>query len=117
MKKVLVHPPDAAIHGDVEPVPLPPGYTRRRAEKERVYALRVVTDTLYPYLRKNTYLYVTPMPLSHIISEDLVIYRDEGGIARLKEVERLSGDRLLLKGLGRGPTLTFEAKEILELDT
>ncbi len=116
MEKVPVHPPDAAIHGDVEPVPLPPGYTRRRAEKERVYALKVVTDTLYPYLRKNTYLYVTPMPLSHIISEDLVIYRDEGGVANLKEVECLPGDRIVLKGLGRGATLTFEAKEVAEID-
>jgi DNA-binding XRE family transcriptional regulator len=117
MEKGLVHPPDAALHGDIEPVPLPPGYSRRRAEKERVYALKVVTDTLYPYLRKDGYLYVIPMPLSHIIGEDLVIYTDKGGAASLKEVERLPDDRLLLKGLGRGATLTLEADEIPEIDT
>ena len=77
----------------------------------------MVTNTLYPYLRKGACLYVTPMPLSHSRSEDLVIYRDEGGAAGLKEVERLPDGRLLLKGLGRGGTLTLEAGELSEINT
>lgn len=117
MEKGLVRPADAATHGDIEPVPLPPGHTRKRAEKERVYALKVVTDTLYPYLRKDAYLYVAPMLLSHIVSEDLVLYKDAAGGSSLKEVERLPDERVLLKGLGRGTTLTLEADEIPEIDT
>jgi len=117
MEKKFVHPPDAATHSDIEHVPLPPGYTRKRAKKERVYAVKVVTDALYPYLRKDACLYVTPMPLSHIGSEDLVIYTDKGGAASLKEVERLPDGRLLLKGLGRGATLFLEADEVPEIDT
>jgi transcriptional regulator with XRE-family HTH domain len=116
-EKGLLHPPDAATQGDIEPVPLPPGYTRKRVEKERVYALKVVTDTLYPYLRKDACLYAAPMPLAQIGSEDLVIYRDGGGSASLKEVERLPDGRFLLKGLGRGATLTLEADELPEIDT
>jgi hypothetical protein len=57
------------------------------------------------------------MPLSHIVSEDLVAYKDEVGVASLKEVERLSDERVLLKGLGRGATLTLEVDGIPEIDT
>jgi hypothetical protein len=77
----------------------------------------VVTDALYPYLRKGAYLYVTPLPISRITNEDLVVYKDESGTLSLKETEFLPDGRMLLKGLGRGTTLTLETAEQGEIDT
>jgi hypothetical protein len=54
------------------------------------------------------------VPISVIRDDNLVIYAEEGGPASVKEVELLPGGRILLKGLGRGSTLT---KEIGELPT
>jgi len=116
-EKGIMVTPDASTHGDVEPVPLPPGYTQKRAEKEQVYAVKVVTDGLYPYLRKDSCIYVTPMPLSRVINEDLVVYRDESGILSLKELEFLPGGRVLLKGLGRGIALTLEEDPSAQIET
>ena len=115
--KGIMQTPDASVHGELEPVPLPPGYTQRRSERERVYAAEVVTDALYPYLRKDSYLYITPMLLARAINEDMVVYKDESGAFSLKEVEFLPGNRLLLKGLGRGIALTIEANGETEIDT
>jgi len=116
-EKGIMLTPDLSSHGDLEPIPLPPGYTQKRAEKERVYAVKVVTDALYPYLRKDAYLYVTPLPISRIANEDLVVYKDESGTLSLKEAEFLPDGRILLKGLGRGTTLTLETAELDEIDT
>jgi hypothetical protein len=54
------------------------------------------------------------MPISVIRNDNLVIYAEDGEPASVKEVELLPGGKILLKGLGRGSTIT---KEIGELPT
>ena len=105
-----------ASDGDeaVEYIPLPPGYTQEKAQREGVACLKVLTDALHPHLRKGSYLYVNRVPISVIRDDNLVIYAEEGEPASVKEVELLPAGRILLKGLGRGSTLT---KEIGELPT
>jgi transcriptional regulator with XRE-family HTH domain len=95
---------------EVEYVPLPPGYTREAsAAPPALYCLKVATDALYPHLRRGSYLYVKRLPISVVRNDNLVVYAEEGEPAGIKEVELLPGGRVLLKGLGRGNTITKEA--------
>jgi len=77
-----------------------------------VFCLKVSTDALYPYLRKDSYLYVVTMSVSSIRNDDLVIYAEEGESAGIKEVEWLGDGRIVLKGLGRGSTITKMASDL-----
>ena len=92
-----------ASDGDegVEYVPLPPGYTQEKAQREGMTCLKVLTDALHPHLRRDSYLYVNRMPISVIRDDNLVIYAEEGEPASVKEVELLPQGRILLKGLGQ----------------
>ncbi len=111
---VREHEPDG--EGVVEYVPLPPGYTQEKAEREGVTCLKVLTDVLYPHLRKGSCLYVNRMPISVVRDDDLVIYPGEGEPPSVKEIGLLPGGRVLLKGLGRGATITKEINELPTLD-
>ncbi len=71
----------------VEYIPLPPGYTQEKAQREGVACLKVLTDALHPHLRKGSYLYVNRVPISVIRDDNLVIYAEEGEPASVKEVE------------------------------
>jgi transcriptional regulator with XRE-family HTH domain len=114
MDKGVVRHHESDEDGGVEHVPLPPGYTQEKAEREGMTCLKVLTDALHPHLRKDSYLYVNRMPISVIRDDNLVIYAEDGEAASVKEVELLPKGRILLKGLGRGGTIT---KEISELPT
>ncbi len=78
--------------------------------------LKVLTDALHPHLRKDSYLYVNRMPISVIRNDNLVIYSGDGEAASVKEVELLPPGRILLKGLGRGSTITKEIDELPTLE-
>ncbi|MGD0231566.1 MAG: helix-turn-helix transcriptional regulator [Syntrophorhabdales bacterium] len=97
---------------ELQRVPLPPGYTQERAEREGVFCLRVSTDALHPHLRRDSHLYIIKVPISTIRNDNLVIYAERGEPAGIKEVEWLADDRVLLKGLGRGGAITKETSEI-----
>ena len=114
MEKGVVRHHESDGDGEVEYVPLPPGYTQEKAQREGMTCLKVLTDALHPHLRKDSYLYVNRMPISVIRNDNLVIYAEDGEPASVKEVELLPEGRILLKGLGRGSTIT---KEISELPT
>jgi len=114
MDKGVVRHHELGGEGEVEYVPLPPGYTQEKAQREGVTCLKVLTDALHPHLRKDSYLYVNRMPISVIRNDNLVIYAEDGEAASVKEVELLPKGRILLKGLGRGGTIT---KDISELPT
>ncbi len=116
MDKGVVRQHESGGDQEVEYVPLPPGYTQEQAQREGVTCLKVLTDALHPYLRKDSYLYVNRMPISVIRNDSLVVYSGEGEPASVKEVELLPGGRVLLKGLGRGATITREIGELPTLD-
>jgi len=97
---------------ELEYVPLPPGYTQERADKEGVYCLKVATDALHPYLRKDSYLYIISVPISLIRNDNLVIYAEEGEPPTVKEVEWLPDGKVLLKGLGRGATIAKDPRDL-----
>ena len=101
---------------ELEYVPLPPGYTREKADKEDVYCLKVTTDALHPHLRKDSYLYITRVPISLIRNDNLVIYAGEGEPASIKEVEWLPDGKILLKGLGRGTTIAKDPRDLSTIE-
>ncbi len=101
---------------NVELVPLPPGYTRDNSQASGLYCLKVATDTLHPHLRKGSYLYVKSVPLSVVTDDNLVVWAGDDLPASVKEVERLPDGRILLKGLGRGSTMTKEARDLPTVD-
>ena len=77
---------------------------------DKSFCVRVGTDTLHPYLRKDSYLYVRTVPVSNVSNDNFIVYTDDGKIESIKEAEWLPRDgKLLLKGLGRGETLTKDA--------
>jgi len=116
MGKGVVRHHESDEDGLVEYVPLPPGYTQEKAEREGMTCLKVLTDALHPHLRKDSYLYVNRMPISVIRNDNLVIYAEDGEPASVKEIELLPKGRILLKGLGRGSTITKEISELTTLD-
>ncbi len=116
MGKGVVRHHESDEEGGVEYAPLPPGYTQEKAETEGMTCLRVLTDALHPHLRKDSTLYVNRMPISVIRNDNLVIYAEDGEAASVKEVELLPEGRVLLKGLGRGSTITKELAELTTLD-
>ena len=81
-------------------------------DTESVVCLKVSTDALYPHLRRDSYVYLITVPLSTIRSDNLVIYTGDGEPDSVKEVERLSDGKIVLKGLGRGSTITKEVSEL-----
>ena len=97
-------------------MPLPPGYTREKPPAPGLYCLKVATDALHPHLRRGSYLYVKTVPLSVVRDDNLVVYGEEGEPAGVKEVEWLPDGRILLKGLGRGGTVTKEAGDLATID-
>ena len=116
MDKGVVRHHELGGEGEVEYVPLPPGYTQEKAQREGVTCLKVLTDALHPHLRRDSYLYVNRMPISVIRDDNLVIYAEEGEQASVKEIELLPQGKILLKGLGRGSTLTKEISELPMLE-
>jgi transcriptional regulator with XRE-family HTH domain len=101
---------------EVEFVTLPPGYGREHPPAPGLYCLKVATDTLHPHLRRGSYLYVKSVPLSVVRDDNLVVYAEAGMPASIKEVEWLPDGRILLKGLGRGSTVTKEASDLPTAD-
>jgi transcriptional regulator with XRE-family HTH domain len=93
---------------------MPPlsGYTDEKAGREGLYCLRVDTDNLYPHLRRDSYLYIITTPLSAIRNDNFVIYAERQEWGSIKEVEWLDDGKVLLKGLGKGSTVTKEATEL-----
>ena len=115
MEKGAVHRRSQADR-EVEFVPVCPGYSRENPPAPGLYCLKVATDTLHPYLRRGSYLYVKSVPLSDIKDDNLIVFYDDGRLAAVKEVELLPDGRVLLKGLGRGSTITKEANELSTAD-
>ncbi len=116
MDKGVVGHNAADVDEEAEYVPLPPGYTQEKALKEGMTCLKILTDALYPFLRRDSYLYVTRMPIAVIRNDNLVIYSEGGEPASIKEVELLPHGKILLKGIGRGNTFTKEISELRTLD-
>lgn len=81
-------------------------------ESDSVFCVKVSTDTLYPHLRRDSCLYITTVPLSAVRNDNFVIYAGQGEPAGIKEVERLDDGKILLKGVGKGSTVTKEATEL-----
>ncbi len=79
---------------------------------ENAVCLKVATDTLHPHLRRGSYLYALAVPISGIRDDNLVIYAEEGELGSVKEAEWLADGKILLKGLGRGSTITKDASEL-----
>ena len=107
-KGIVNHTPGQGL----EYVPSLSGYTEGKTGKENILCLKVATDTLYPHLRRDSYLYIAPVPLSAIHNDDFVMYAEPGNSASIKEVERLDDRKILLKGLGRGSTVTIDATDL-----
>jgi hypothetical protein len=100
---------DCAPGQEAEYMPSLPGH---EADRDSVFCLKVVTDTLYPHLRRDSYLYVITVPTSIIRNDNFIIYGEQGELASIKEVEWLSDGKILLKGLGKGSTITKEVSEL-----
>ena len=92
---------------DMEYVPSLPGHP-----SDNVVCLKIGADALYPHLRKGSCLYAMPVPVSTIRDDDLVIYAEKGEPGSIKEVELLGDGRLMLKGLGRGSTVTKDSSQL-----
>ena len=97
---------------DIEYVPSLAGH---EADTENVFCLKVATDALYPHLRRDSYLYVITGPVSIIRDDNFVAYAEQGEPASIKEVERLGDGKILLKGIGRGNTITLETTELTSM--
>ncbi len=100
---------------ELEYMPALFAYTDEKAGKESISCLKVVTDTLYPHLRRDSYLYITAVPLPTIRNDNFVIYAEQGEPASIKEVERLDDGKILLKGIGRGSTVTKETTALVTM--
>lgn len=94
-------------HHEVEHVPSLAG-----RDGENTICLKVATDALHPHLRKDSYLYAVTVLISAIRNDNLVIYAEEGELGSIKEAEWLANGKILLKGLGRGSTITKDASEL-----
>lgn len=116
MERGAIHPPDAVAQPEFQYVPLPPGYTQDQVAKEKLYALIVQTDSLYPYLKQGWLLYVKPVQVSSIKDGDYIVVAHDYALAAVKEAEFMPTGQLLLKGLGRGDTLTIMPSQDLELE-
>jgi hypothetical protein len=81
-------------------------------DKKNAFCVRVDTDALHPHLRRDSYLYVSGAPLSAIRDDTLVIYEEQGESESIKETEWQADGKLLLKGIGRGKTLSIEVDEL-----
>jgi len=79
---------------------------------ENTICLKVATDALHPHLRKDSYLYAVTVLISAIRNDNLVIYAEEGELGSIKEAEWLADGKIVLKGLGRGSTITKDASEL-----
>ncbi len=110
MKKGLVVPPPDE-QADLEYVELPPGYTQRQANREGIYGLRVITDTLYPFLRQNWVLYVAQASTADIRPDDLVIFTEDDGTRVIKEVEAQDQGRLVLRSMPRGRKIAISKED------
>jgi hypothetical protein len=55
---------------------------------------------------------VITVPTSIIRNDNFIIYGEQGELASIKEVEWLSDGKILLKGLGKGSTITKEVSEL-----
>jgi transcriptional regulator with XRE-family HTH domain len=81
-------------------------------ESDSLFCLKVLSDTVYPHLRRNSYVYIIKVPLSVVRNDHLVLYGERGEPDSVKEVEWLPNGKILLKGVGKGTTITKEANEL-----
>jgi hypothetical protein len=100
---------DCASGQEMEYMPSLPGH---ETDRDSIFCLKVATDTLYPHLLRDSYLYVITVPVSAIRNDNFVIHAEQGEQASIKEVERLYDGKILLKGIGKGSTVTKEAIEL-----
>lgn len=95
-------------------VPYPPGINDSAARAQHIYVIVIRGNFLQPFLRDSWALYIQPS--QRVGSGQFALWRDMDGIQRVKEIDMLSDDELLLKSIGKGPSVKISRKGLLSID-
>ncbi|MCI4625038.1 MAG: XRE family transcriptional regulator [Candidatus Magnetoovum sp. WYHC-5] len=100
-----------------EYLPLPPGYTQQKVNREGVYGLVVRGESMSPVLRDGYKLYIKPYSTEFIKNNDIVVIHDINNQSWMKQIEILKEqDFYVFKSLSNSQMFIKKKSEINTLE-